>query len=44
LESQQEQPIKIWQSDIDRKYIADFDVYGEKALDSQNAEVDIYVM
>ena len=33
----------IWQSGIDRKYTADFDVYGEKAQNPQNAEVDIYV-
>ncbi len=34
---------EIWQSGIDRKYIADFDVYGEKSQNPQNAEVDIYV-
>lgn len=34
---------EIWQSGIDRKYIADFDVYGEKAQNPQDAEVDIYV-
>jgi len=34
---------EIWQSGIDRKYLADFDVYGEKSQNPQNAEVDIYV-
>lgn len=34
---------EIWQSSIDRKYIADFDVYGEKSHNPQNAEVDIFV-
>jgi predicted transcriptional regulator YdeE len=35
--------IQIWQSDINRKYAADFDVYGAGAIDPGNAEVDIYV-
>ncbi len=34
---------EIWQSGIDRKYIADFDMYGAKSQNPQNAEVDIYV-
>ena len=34
---------EIWQSGMDRKYITDFDVYGEKSLNPHNAEVDIYV-
>ncbi len=34
---------QIWQSNINRSYIADFDVYGEKSKDPQNAEVDIYL-
>lgn len=34
---------KIWQSDIDRKYIADFDVYGPQSQDPMNAEVDTYL-
>ena len=34
---------EIWQSGINRKYIADFDVYDEKAQNPQNAEVDVYV-
>jgi len=34
---------EIWNSGMDRKYIADFDVYGEKSQDPENPEVDIYV-
>ncbi len=34
---------EIWQSGIDRQYIADFDVYGEKSQNPQNAEVDIFI-
>lgn len=35
---------KIWNSDLDRRtYIADFEVYGEKAQDPDNAEVAIFV-
>lgn len=34
---------KIWNTEIDRKYSADFEVYGEKAQDPENAEVDIYI-
>lgn len=34
---------KIWSSDLDRTYTADFEVYGEKAQNPSNAEVDIYV-
>jgi predicted transcriptional regulator YdeE len=33
----------IWRADVDRRYSADFDVYGEKARDYENAEVDTYV-
>jgi|SRR5450755_2936612 predicted transcriptional regulator YdeE len=33
----------IWRSDISRRYSADFDIYGEKARDIENAEVDTYV-
>lgn len=37
--------VKIWnlEDKIDRAYIADFEIYGEKAQDMSNAEVDIYV-
>lgn len=34
---------KIWNSDIPRAFTADFEVYGEKALNSENAEVDIFL-
>ncbi len=33
----------IWNSDIERAYTADFDVYGEKAQNPENAEVEIFV-
>ncbi len=33
----------IWSADLNRAYTADFEVYGEKALNPQDAEVDIYV-
>jgi predicted transcriptional regulator YdeE len=33
----------IWNADLNRKYSADFDIYGEKAKDYENAEVDTYV-
>ncbi|MEZ4911154.1 MAG: GyrI-like domain-containing protein [Saprospiraceae bacterium] len=34
---------KIWNSDLDRTFTADFEVYGEKAQNPENAEVDIFV-
>jgi predicted transcriptional regulator YdeE len=34
---------KIWNSDLDRTYAADFEVYDEKAQNPENAEVDIFV-
>lgn len=34
---------KIWNSDLNRAYTADFEVYGEKALNPENAEVDIFI-
>lgn len=34
---------KIWNSDLDRTFVADFEVYGEKAQDPENAEVEIFV-
>jgi len=35
---------KIWSnSDLKRRYTADFEVYGEKAQNQENAEVEIYV-
>ena len=33
----------IWNTDLNRRYSADFDIYGEKAIDYENAEVDTYV-
>jgi predicted DNA-binding transcriptional regulator YafY/predicted transcriptional regulator YdeE len=33
----------IWNSELDRAYTADFEVYGEKALNPEDAEVDIYI-
>ena len=33
----------IWSSEIDRRYSADFDIYGEKAIDFSNGEVESYV-
>jgi predicted transcriptional regulator YdeE len=34
---------KIWNSDLDRTFIADFEVYDEKAQNPENAEVDIFI-
>jgi len=34
---------KIWNSDLNRSYTADFEVYGEKAQNPANAEVDIFI-
>jgi len=34
---------KIWNTDLDRLYSADFEVYGEKAQNPTNAEVEIFV-
>jgi predicted transcriptional regulator YdeE len=34
---------KIWNADLQRTFTADFEVYGEKAQDVQNAEVDIFI-
>jgi predicted transcriptional regulator YdeE len=33
----------IWESPIKRKYVADFEVYGEKAVNPENAEVHTYL-
>lgn len=35
--------VKIWNSDLDRTFVADFELYGEKAQDPANAEVEIFV-
>jgi len=34
---------KIWKMDLKRTYTADFEIYGEKAQNPTNAEVDIFV-
>ncbi len=34
---------KIWASCIERSYIADFEIYGAKSKDPDNAEVNIYI-
>lgn len=34
---------RIWNSDLERTFTADFEVYGEKAQNPENAEVDIFV-
>ncbi len=34
---------EIWNSSLDRKYTADFEVYGEKAQNPNQAEVDIFI-
>lgn len=33
----------IWQSDIDRRYLADFDVYGDEAKDPKNAKITTFL-
>ena len=35
--------LKIWNSDLEREYTADFEVYGGNAQNPENAEVEIYV-
>jgi predicted transcriptional regulator YdeE len=35
--------MEIWETDLDRTYIADFEVYGAKAMNPADAEVDIYI-
>lgn len=35
--------VDIWNTDLDRLYTADFEVYGEKAQKPSDAEVDIFV-
>ncbi len=34
---------KIWNSNLDRTFTADFEVYGETAQNPENAEVDIFI-
>lgn len=35
--------IKIWNTSLERGFTADFEVYGKKAFNPENAEVDIFV-
>jgi predicted transcriptional regulator YdeE len=35
--------MNIWNSNLERAYVADFEVYGPKAANTANAEVDIYI-
>lgn len=35
--------LEIWNLDLDRSFTADFEVYGEKAENPENAEVAIYI-
>lgn len=35
--------ISIWNSDLPRAYQADFEVYGEKSQDWNNAEIEVYI-
>jgi predicted transcriptional regulator YdeE len=35
--------MKIWNTDLPRAYTADFEVYGEKAQNPDNAEIDIFI-
>jgi predicted transcriptional regulator YdeE len=35
--------IKIWNSDLPRNFTSDFEVYDEKSLNPENAEVNIFI-
>ncbi|MFT6810883.1 MAG: putative transcriptional regulator YdeE [Saprospiraceae bacterium] len=35
--------LEIWQQDLNRVYSADFEIYGEKAQNPQDVEVEILV-
>ncbi len=35
--------VNIWNAELPRKYTADFEVYGEKTSNPEQAEVDIYI-
>ena len=35
--------LKIWNEELPRIFTADFEVYGEKAQNPENAEVDIFI-
>lgn len=34
---------KIWEMNLDRLYTADFEVFGEKAQNPANAEIDFLI-
>ena len=34
---------KIWETELDRTYSTDFEIYGEKAQNPTDAEVEIFV-
>lgn len=34
---------KIWEMDLDRRFTADFELFGEKAQDPKNAEIAFFV-
>ncbi|QIK59162.1 AraC family transcriptional regulator [Dysgonomonas sp. HDW5A] len=34
---------EIWKSDLDRAYLADFEIYPEKSCEMDNAEIGIFV-
>lgn len=34
---------KIWNTHLNRSYIADFELYDERCANPTNAEVDIYI-
>lgn len=35
--------VKIWNTDLPRTFTNDFEIYGEKAQHSENAEVEIFI-
>lgn len=35
--------VKIWNSDLDRAYTTDYEVYGVKSGNRENVEVDIFI-
>lgn len=35
--------LEIWKADLNRKYTSDFEIYGEKAMNPNDAEVDIFI-
>jgi len=35
--------LEIWKEDLNRKFTSDFEIYGEKAMNPNDAEVDIFI-